>query len=72
MAQTEANLKKYGIEKIVIKGRGTYAVNKEQIVCDSYDMVRQVEGASNYFAGEYMPEYRLGGGNSVKSYEGLF
>ena len=50
-------LKKYGIEKIVIKGRGTYAINKEQIVCDSYDMVRQVEGASNYFAGEYMPEY---------------
>ena len=49
-------LKKYGIEKIVIKGRGTYAINKEQIVCDSYDMVRQVEGASNYFAGEYMPE----------------
>ena len=46
-------LKKYGIEKIVIKGRGTYAINKEQIVCDSYDMVRQVEGASNYFAGEY-------------------
>ena len=50
-------LKKYGIEKIVIKGRGTYAINKEQIVCDSYDMVRQVEGASNYFACEYMPEY---------------
>ena len=50
-------LKKYGIEKIVIKGRGTYAINKEQIVCDSYDMVRQVEGASNYFSGEYMPEY---------------
>lgn len=50
-------LKQYGIEKIVIKGRGTYAINKDKIVCDSYDMVRQVKGASNYFVGEYMPEY---------------
>lgn len=50
-------LKTYGIENIVLKGRGTYAINKERIVCDSYDMVRQVEGASNYFVGEYMPEY---------------
>ena len=50
-------LKKYGIEKIVIKGRGTYAINKEAVVCDSYDMVRQVKGASNFFVGEYMPEY---------------
>ena len=41
-------LKKYGIEKIV---------NKEAVVCDSYDMVRQVQGASNFFVGEYMPEY---------------
>ena len=50
-------LKKYGIEKIVVKGRGTYAINKEAVVCDSYDMVRQVQGASNFFVGEYMPEY---------------
>lgn len=50
-------LKKYGIEKIVVKGRGTYAINKESVVCDSYDMVRQVQGASNFFVGEYMPEY---------------
>ena len=41
-------LKKYGIEKIVVK---------EAVVCDSYDMVRQVQGASNFFVGEYMPEY---------------
>lgn len=27
------------------------------MVCDSYDMVRQVQGASNFFVGEYMPEY---------------
>ena len=26
-------------------------------LCDSYDMVRQVQGASNFFVGEYMPEY---------------
>lgn len=45
------------MEGIVIKGRGTYAVDKERIVCDSYDMLRQVKGASNYFTGEYMPEY---------------
>lgn len=50
-------LKKYGIETIIRKGRGTYAIDKEQIVCDSYEMVRQVKGASNYFVGEYMPEY---------------
>lgn len=27
-------LKKYGIEKIVVKGRGTYAINKEAVVCE--------------------------------------
>lgn len=50
-------LRAYGMEEIVIKGRGTYAINMERIVCDSYDMLGQVKGAANYFVGEYMPEY---------------
>ena len=41
-------LKKYGIEKIVIKGRGTYAINKEQIVCDCNFSYRiQIKATSN-------------------------
>jgi len=50
-------LKSYGIEKILKKGRGFYAVDLEHIICDSYEMEARTEGVSNYFLGEYMPEY---------------
>ena len=39
----------------MVKGRGTYAINKA-VVCDSYDMVRQVPGGlltSGIIAGLY-------------------
>ena len=29
----------------------------EHIICDSYEMEARTEGVSNYFLGEYMPEY---------------
>ena len=40
----------------MVKGRGTYAINKA-MVCDSYDMVRQVQGPLTFSSGEYMPGY---------------
>lgn len=51
------SLKARGMEGIVIKRRRTYMINKELILCDSYDMLGQVKGASNHFTGQYMPEY---------------
>ena len=44
-------LKKYGIEKIVVKGRGTYAINKEAVVCDSYDMSARFRGLLTFSSG---------------------
>lgn len=45
------------IEKILKKGRGVYAIDCSYVICDSYEMQARTEGISNYFLGEYMPEY---------------
>lgn len=50
-------LKDYGIEDIILRKPGMYALNCEMILCDSYEMESGSPGAINNFAGEYMPEY---------------
>lgn len=50
-------LKSYEIEDILKRGRGVYAVDCSRILCDSYEMEARTEGSSNFFLGEYMPEY---------------
>ncbi len=50
-------LKSYEIENILRKGRGIYAIDCSHVICDSYEMEARTEGVSNYFLGEYMPEY---------------
>lgn len=50
-------LKSYEIENILKKGRGVYAIECSHVICDSYEMEAHTEGFSNYFLGEYMPEY---------------
>ena len=51
------NLEEYGIEHILIKKRGSYAVDTELFLCDFYEFI---EGSPDYitlFSGSYMPEY---------------
>ena len=51
------NLEEYGIEHILIKKRGSYAVDTELFLCDFYEFI---EGNPDYitlFSGSYMPEY---------------
>ncbi len=50
-------LKSYEIEDILKRERGIYAVDCARIVCDSYEMEEHIEESSNFFLGEYMPEY---------------
>lgn len=50
-------LKSNEIENILKKGRGTYSIDCSFVICDSYEMQERIEGVSNYFLGEYMPEY---------------
>lgn len=50
-------LKDYGLEDIILKKRGLYAINCDNIICDSYEMSSGSSEMVNYFAGEYMPEY---------------
>ena len=52
-----SQLKSYEIEDILKRGRGIYAVDCSRILCDSYEMEARTEGSSNFFLGEYMPEY---------------
>ncbi len=51
------SLEEYGIEHILIKKRGSYAVDTELFLCDFYEFI---EGNPDYitlFSGSYMPEY---------------
>ena len=50
------NLMEHGIEQILIKKRGSYAVDTELFICDFYEFIK---GNSDYITlfGSYMPEY---------------
>lgn len=51
------SLEEYGIDHILIKKRGHYAVDIEMFICDFYEFL---EGNPKYmplFSGSYMPEY---------------
>ena len=47
----------YGIEKILIKKRGSYAVDTEQFACDFYEFIKGNPEYITLFSGSYMPEY---------------
>lgn len=50
-------LTEYGIEHILLKKRGIYAVNTELFVCDFYEFQKGNPDYINSFSGSYMPEY---------------
>ena len=50
-------LTEYGIQQILLKRRGSYAVDTELFVCDFYEFKRGNPGYINLFSGSYMPEY---------------
>ena len=51
------SLMEYGIEQILIKKRGSYAVDTEQFVCDFYEFIKGNPEFISLFSGSYMPEY---------------
>lgn len=53
-------LVKYGLEDIIIRGRGCLAVNTDCFSCDLYEFIEGNPEYVNGFGGNYMPEYRWG------------
>ena len=51
------NLMEHGIEQILIKKRGSYAVDTELFVCDFYEFIKGNPDYITLFSGSYMPEY---------------
>ena len=51
------SLMEYGIEQILIKKRGSYAVDTGQFVCDFYEFIKGNPEFISLFSGSYMPEY---------------
>ena len=51
------SLEEYGIEKILIKKRGSYAVDTQLFVCDFYEFIEGNPDYGTLFSGSYMPEY---------------
>lgn len=51
------SLEEYGIEQVLIKKRGSYAVDTEQFVCDFYEFIKGNPDYITSFSGSYMPEY---------------
>lgn len=50
-------LEAYGIEDIVIKRRGSYAIDTDQFTCDFYEFMKGRPSYCNIYSGAYMPEY---------------
>lgn len=51
------SLMEYGIEQILIKKRGSYAVDTELFACDFYEFIKGNPEYITLFSGSYMPEY---------------
>lgn len=51
------SLAEYGIERILIKKRGSYAVDTELFVCDFYEFIKGNPEYVTLFSGGYMSEY---------------
>ena len=51
------SLEEYGIEQVLIKKRGSYALDTEQFVCDFYEFIKGNPDYITLFSGSYMPEY---------------
>lgn len=60
ISELERSLKEAGAEKILIRRRNFYAVDKAQFSCDIYDYEKGVPAAINRFSGEYMQPYEWG------------
>lgn len=50
-------LVEYEIADIVIKRRGSYAVDTDRFICDFYEFIREQPAFLNAYSGTYMPEY---------------
>lgn len=50
-------LEEYEIEDVVIKRRGSYAVDTDRFECDFYEFMKGRSSYSNAYSGVYMPEY---------------
>lgn len=50
-------LMEYGIEQILMKKRGSYAVDTERFTCDLYEFKKGNPEYNTSFSGSYMPEY---------------
>lgn len=46
-----------GITDVIINNQNSYAIDKSRIACDYYDMLDNVPGARDKFAGEYMNQF---------------
>lgn len=60
ISELERALKEAGAEKMLIRRRNFYAVDKTQFSCDIYDYEKGVPSAINLFGGEYMLPYGWG------------
>lgn len=47
----------YGIQQILLKRRGSYAVDTKLFICDFYELKKGNPDYINSFSGSYMPEY---------------
>lgn len=50
-------LKKYGVEDIIVSGRGIKRLNTDLLECDLYRLLQREQDAQDAFAGDYMLEY---------------
>lgn len=72
------SLEKYGIEHVLIKKRGSYAVDTELFVCDFYEFIKGNPQYITLFSGSYMPEYNWAEDmlpylrNLYRKYNGVF
>lgn len=64
-------LEEYGIEDIVIKRRGSYAVDTDRFVCDFYEFMKGRPSYNNAYSGTYMPEYPWAG-NKIPYLDNLY
>ena len=64
-------LEDYGIEDIVIKRRGSYAVDTDRFVCDFYEFMKGRPSYNNAYSGTYMPEYPWAG-NMIPYLDNLY
>lgn len=67
ISELERSLKEAGAEKMLIRRRNFYAVDKTKFSCDLYDYIKGVPSAVNLFNGEYMLPFEWGA-EAIKKY----